>query len=554
MLLGANRICFAMLLALAVSLAAWSNEPSEAPYNPYAKLLADANIEPQLADLTSYLHALVPSEQERAARDAKVVALIAQLGNPNFALREAAMRDLVALPDLPQDKLRNAAESDDPEVRWRSELVLKRADRPNPLPEAVCRTIAILKISGAAPTLLHVMPELDEPHVRRAAEAALIATATRDDEALLRKSIASDDSQIRAAAVSAYAAAMEGDAAETLLPLLKDENTEVKLAAIRGLANLGERAVLPVLLNLLEHEDVNIRANSVAMLRGLTEQHFGFLAYDDADKRAQQVAAWRKWIAAEGRTADLNFPLQPFAQRAEIGHTIILLFQQHKAIELNAAGETIWEKGDLGHPWAVQRLANGNTIIGSYRGKYVVEFDREGNEVWRKDGLPGGVFGLQRLANGNTLLGLHSAKKVIEINQAGKTVWEATFNGQPMGLQRLANGNTVIALHSGNKVVEVNPAGEVIWEVNDVKIPRTVQRLDNGNTLVGDSSNRRAVEFDPDGKVVWSHTVKDSVYDARRLTNGNTLISGQNGVRIVNPEGEIVWEKKISGAGRALRF
>ena len=44
------------------------------------------------------------------------------------------------------------------------------------------------------------------------------------------------------------------------------------------------------------------------------------------------------------------------------------------------------------------------------------------------------------------------------------------------------------------------------------------------------------------------------VYDARRLTNGNTLISGSSGVIIVNPKGEIIWEKKIQGAGRALRF
>ena len=118
------------------------------PYNPYAKLLADAHIEATQKGVTEYLQSLVPSQAERAKRDAQVAGLIAQLGDANFAQREEAMHRLVSLPDLSHEKLRAAAASDDPEIRWRSELVLKLASRPNPLPEAVCRTIQILKIKG----------------------------------------------------------------------------------------------------------------------------------------------------------------------------------------------------------------------------------------------------------------------------------------------------------------------------------------------------------------------------------------------------------------------
>ena len=545
-ILGVVHVC--------VGLNLFAQESASQPYNPYARMLAEANLEPTQESLTGYLQSLIPSPEEQARRDAAAAALITRLGATNYSEREKAMRDLIAMAEVPRDKLQQAVESSDPEIRWRAELVLKATDRPNPLPEGVCRTIALLKIKGAAPTLLKVIPEWPQGHLRRAAEEALAATAQPEDGELLLQAIRGDDAKLRAAAVTAYGAALGDDALPVLRPLLTEESVEIRLAAVEALANLGDREVLPHLLKLLEHDDIDVRARSVAMLRGLTGRQFGFLAYEDAEGRNARVADWKQWHAEHGQTAELTFPLSRFIQRAEIGHTLILVFQQHKALELNAAGEIIWEKEGLDFPWAVQRLDNGNTVVGSYRGKYVVEFDPEGNELWRKDGLPGGVFGLQRLNSGNTLLGLHSAKKVIEINRAGETVWEATFDGQPMGVQRLANGNTVVALHSGNKVVEVDPAGKVIWEVSDVKIPRTVQRLANGNTLVGDSNNHRAVEFDREGNVVWSHAGKGNVYDARRLSNGDTLISDTTGVRVVNRDGEIVWEKKIQGAGRAIRF
>jgi len=528
--------------------------PAQRPYNPYAKLLEQAGIEPTLPGVTAYLRSLVPTAAERARRNALVEQLIEQLGDASFARREEAMHKLVALPDLPRDKLQSATRSEDPEIRWRCELVLKETSRPDPLPAAVCRTIEIWRIKGAAPILLKVLPELDTARSRRAAEDALAATARPEDALLLREAMDSDDVALQAAAIAAYGAALKDEAKDELQPLLGADDVQIQLAAAAALANLGDRRVLPSLLALMEHEEVQVRARAVEMLRGLTGEQFGYLAYADVEQRAKRLAAWRQWIDEKGSTAELSYPLPTFGRRAEIGHTLILVYQDHKAIELNADGEVIWEKGGLDFPWAVQRLKNGNTLIGSYRGQYVVEFDPQGEQVWRKDGLPGGVFGLERLPNGNTLLGLHKAKKVIEIDQTGDTVWEVTLDGQPMGVQRLPNGNTVVALHSGNKVVEIDPAGEVVWQVTDVKIPRTVQRLPNGNTLVGDSSGRRAVEFDREGNVVWSYRTDGSVYDAQRLPNGNTLVSGSSGVVIVDPEGKVVWEKKIQGAGRALRF
>lgn len=525
----------------------------ERPYNPYAGVLKEHGVEPTLAGVRGYLQSLVPSDEERRQRGARAEALIAQLSDSRFKRREQAMRKLVAMSGLPREKVAAAVESKDPEVRWRCEQVLKLTSRPDPLPEAVCRTIALLRIKGAAPVLIEAMPQLGPPHVRRAAEQALVATARREDGPLLRKAMRHDQLPLKTAAIAAYAAALGEEGREQLRPLLKAERAPVRLAAARALANRGDRAALPVLLRLLEANDVEIRAQSVAVLRGLTGQQFGYLAYDDKTQR-EAVQRWKIWLDEDGQTARLTFPLTGLDDRAVMGHTLVLIYRKSKAVEFNAAGEIIWEKDGLDVPWAVERLPNGNTLVGSYRGKWVAEFDRRGEQVWRVDGLPGGVFGVDRLANGNTLLGCHKSKKVIEVDRAGKIVWEATCDGQPMGVQRLANGNTLVALHVGRKVVELDRTGKVVWEVAGLGIPRTAQRLPNGNTLVGDSGKDRVVEFDRRGEEVWSHDTPSNVYEARRLTNGNTMISDGRAVYIIDRDGNRVWEKQMPGAGRAIRF
>jgi len=83
-------------------------------------------------------------------------------------------------------------------------------------------------------------------------------------------------------------------------------------------------------------------------------------------------------------------------------------------------------------PFTAIRLANAHTLVSLTHGNKVVEFDAEGGIAWRIDNPDvGGVFndpcGSQRLANGNTVIGSHGASSgvsMIEVTPAKQIVWK----------------------------------------------------------------------------------------------------------------------------------
>ncbi len=104
-------------------------------------------------------------------------------------------------------------------------------------------------------------------------------------------------------------------------------------------------------------------------------------------------------------------------------------------------------------PFTAIRLDNGNTLVSLTHGNKAVEFNTKGEIVWKitnKD--VGGLFkdpcGSQRLANGNTVIGSHGIGKgvtLVEVNSQKEIVWKSdhplagsvhhfqilTTNGQP---------------------------------------------------------------------------------------------------------------------------
>jgi hypothetical protein len=50
-------------------------------------------------------------------------------------------------------------------------------------------------------------------------------------------------------------------------------------------------------------------------------------------------------------------------------------------VEFDGEGQVVWE-ATVASPNTVQRLPNGNTLVGSLTTQRVVELDRSGNEVW----------------------------------------------------------------------------------------------------------------------------------------------------------------------------
>ena len=82
-------------------------------------------------------------------------------------------------------------------------------------------------------------------------------------------------------------------------------------------------------------------------------------------------------------------------------------------------------------PFTAIRLDNGNTVVSLTHGNKVVEMNPSGEVVWKVDnshvrGLFADPCGSQRLANGNTVIGSHAANKgisMVEVNPAHEIVW-----------------------------------------------------------------------------------------------------------------------------------
>lgn len=82
-------------------------------------------------------------------------------------------------------------------------------------------------------------------------------------------------------------------------------------------------------------------------------------------------------------------------------------------------------------PFTAIRLDNGNTVASLTHGNKVIELDTQGQVVWKVTNEDvGGLFkdpcGSQRLANGNTVIGSHGANtgvSMVEVTPENKIVW-----------------------------------------------------------------------------------------------------------------------------------
>lgn len=111
--------------------------------------------------------------------------------------------------------------------------------------------------------------------------------------------------------------------------------------------------------------------------------------------------------------------------------------------EYTPEGKVVWEVKTPHMPFTAIRLANGNTLIGCTWGNLVIEVDPKGAIVWQvdNDNLPGKLLndccGVQRLANGNTVITSYRAKagevRLTEVTRDKQVVWTYT-DDRPGGI------------------------------------------------------------------------------------------------------------------------
>ena len=520
-----------------------------APPKPHVQRLAEYGLAPTTDSLAAYLASLVPTPERRA----QLAGLVAQLGDNSFAQREQAGLLLARQLGGATEVLEAALTGDNPEVRWRAKLLLDQTDRDSRgLLGAVLTTIREEKLPGLCSPLLNALPLCRDDTLRASFRRALAATAVPADAPLLRQQLGSADPQARIAAIATLAHLLGQPADAETLVLLIDPSELVQAAAARELANHGRRESLPPLVRLLESADPAVRANAARVLRAATGQQFGFTAYDAPVPRAAAVAKWKEWLAEQGQTVTLAFPLRDSA--LDLGRLLVCDHTQNKLLEFDVSGKKLWEQAVGQQPWACQGLPTGHRLVGCYGERAVIEYDAAGQEVWKFENLPGGPTSVERLENGNTLVACTEGGAVWEIDPAKKVVWKVGLEGRPVDARRLEDGRTLVTLQHGQKVVEIDGAGHQVWELAGVGMAFSAQRLENGNTLVSAVGVGQVREFDRRGNVVWAQGKFVNPYGAQRLAGGNTVVVDTSGVTEIDPSGAVVSRLELPNLSRMSRY
>jgi hypothetical protein len=517
--------------------------------SPAIRRLAEYKLEPTTESLRGYLASLQPTPE----RQQQLRELINQLDDPVFARREEATRQLLRQVGGVAPLLTEAIRGDNAEIRWRAKTILEQTDRESrSLLGAVFSAIQERKVAGLSAPLFAVLPLCGDEHLRQQLRRALAVTAGPADAGFLRQQLASGDPQVRLAAIVALASVLGSEADAAAILLLSDPSEEVQATAARELANHGRREALPVLVRLLESSETAIRTRAIQTLRSLTGKHFEYTVYALPEQRRQEVTAWKEWLAADGMTAPLAFPLKDVA--ITLGRMLVCDHTQNLLVEYDTAGKMVWEAKVGTQPWACQGLPNGHRLVGSYQEKSLVEFDARGQQVWTFTGLPGGPTSVQRLESGNTLVACTEGGSVVEIDPAKKIVWQVTLEGRPVDARRLEDGSTLVTLQNAQKIIELDTLGKQTWEISGVGQAFSAERLENGNTLVCAIGHNKVREFDRAGRVVWERGAFVNPYSAQRLPSGNTLVVDTTGVIEIDQQGTVVSQLARASLSRAWRY
>jgi outer membrane protein assembly factor BamB len=253
---------------------------------------------------------------------------------------------------------------------------------------------------------------------------------------------------------------------------------------------------------------------------------------------------------------------------------------------LDKNGTELWRfnSGGTHDAWM---LDNGNILFAD--GTTVREINPETDEVvfcyTAENTNRGGPYACQRLANGNTVVGENSTGRVLEVNKDGKIVFELKVKPYKEGdhfnmrmVRKVESGNYLVC-HIGSKMVrEYTPEGEIVFEGKSNDRIFSAVRLKNGNTVVGAMS--RIVEFDPEGKEVWTLDKRElkglkighmcgvnvlpngnmviGLYGARQEENGGSVFEVTRDKEVVwryyqeNGPGSMMSAQKLDASGKAI--
>ncbi len=486
----------------------------------------------------------------------KVLALIHQLGDDDFNLRERAQSELQNLSGAVLPLLRTAATSDrDEEVKKRAAKCIETIDKDRQSAQlpVKARLIGFRKPLAAAEVLLGFLPFADDEPTFEEIRGALAAIAVRDgkpDPTLVK---ALDDKLPLRRGIAAEALAAGGAADERALArrLLKDTDMGVRLRVALALTAAREREAVAPLIDLLAELPPEKGWQAEAYLRTLAGDAAPNVSVAaDAASRTKARDAWSEWWKKNEATVDLGRPVGP----STLGYTLITELNSVKGMgrvfEVDGAGKIRWSIENLQGPTDAKVVPGNHVLIAEHNLNRVSEQDFKGKVLWERP--MNQPVSVQRLPNGNTFL--VGRGEITEIDAGGKTVMTFARNNFDIvsGIKlkngeigySTQNGQSFKLDSSGKELRTLKGAGGNTYYYGSADI------LANDHWICPSWNMNKVIEFDKDGKTVWEASVMRPI-SARRLTNGNTLVTSMQPWKVMELDrsGKVVWECKENAQG-----
>ncbi|MGB1123850.1 MAG: HEAT repeat domain-containing protein [Phycisphaeraceae bacterium] len=274
------------------------------------RLLLQHGVQPEVETLIKFLDDL----QTDTKLEEQIDALIADLSSDQWQQREAATKNLIRIGQRAQDKLEQALESSDAEVRWRARRALDSLDANN---ESYIRrslalaALGVLKSLGdprSVEAIINVFTLfVDDEVVRNAASEALWASVDASLATSLILSIDDESDAARAPSVVALEIAtaeagpkVRSQTLKKIEALLGDQSARIRLAAARALLDHQPTEVIKVLVQLTSEANQEVAWKADALLSMKTGAS---MQLTDSQSLGD---AWKQWGETSLQNADLS--------------------------------------------------------------------------------------------------------------------------------------------------------------------------------------------------------------------------------------------------------
>lgn len=498
-------------------------------------LLKGAGVKTETEALLDFFKKRTVSEEVRL----KVEGLIEQLGADEFAIREKATADLIALQGLCRSQVTRALQATDLEVRRRARLILNKigpASTEAALLGAAARVLTSRRSEESSKVLLAFLPWIEDPDVAEEVARALVPVAMdpkgNPDRALV--AALSDKLPLRRFAAG-YAFAQTPRHRGLARKLLKDEDSGVRRRVAIALLEAKDKQAVPALIDLLtvsSVEDVAAAEDALYLVAG--EKAPAPPAEDTEQAREKYQKDWEAWWKANAEKVDLA---KIDLEGAIHGYTLLTVMETTKTttgvvLELDAAGKERWRIANLNYPVYASMARRDRVLVCEYYGNRVTERDLKGRIIWSKN-VTNQVLCAERLPNGNTFIATRN--QLLEVDKEGKEVLTINRAFDVLGVHRQRDGKMALLTTNGN-YVQLDAQGKQLSSFAIGYLGSTIgfraHFLPKGGVVVPDYTRSKIREYDGSGKLL--HEIDFTRPSAVvKLSNGNYLVASRLRNRIV---------------------